>query len=74
MVSKLKHAKEIAVDLEHHDYRSYRGMVCLMQVSTREEDWIVDCLVPELREAIGGEDGLGDVLSDPKIIKVSLLA
>jgi exosome complex exonuclease RRP6 len=27
--------KELAVDLEHHSYRTYRGFLCLMQISTR---------------------------------------
>lgn len=29
----LKEAKVIAIDLEHHDLRTYRGITCLMQVS-----------------------------------------
>ena len=41
---KLEASKEIAVDLEHHDHRSYQGFTCLMQVSTREEDFIVDTM------------------------------
>ena len=42
---------EIAVDLEHHNQRSYQGIVCLMQISTRWGDWIVDTLVDEVRES-----------------------
>eukprot|EP00971_Amphidinium_carterae_P168301 3334714-Amphidinium_carterae.1 len=34
--------KEIAVDVEHHDLRSYYGFVCLVQISTRNKDFIVD--------------------------------
>ena len=41
---------EIAIDLEHHSLRSYAGIVCLMQISTRWADWIVDTLVDEVRE------------------------
>jgi exosome complex exonuclease RRP6 len=33
---------EIAVDLEAHSYRSFLGFVCLMQLSTRDEDWLID--------------------------------
>ncbi|CAK0870427.1 unnamed protein product [Prorocentrum cordatum] len=33
---------EIAVDVEHHDFRSYRGFVCLVQISTRRKDFILD--------------------------------
>lgn len=35
---------EIAIDLEAHNYRSFQGFVCLMQISTRDEDWLVDTL------------------------------
>ncbi|ODQ67848.1 hypothetical protein NADFUDRAFT_80988 [Nadsonia fulvescens var. elongata DSM 6958] len=65
MVKKLKHSSEIAVDLEHHDYRTFSGFVCLMQVSNRDEDWIVDTL--ELRTEL---EVLNQVFTDPKIIKV----
>ncbi|KAL9107131.1 MAG: hypothetical protein Q9227_007911 [Pyrenula ochraceoflavens] len=46
MLEELKHAQEIAIDLEHHDIHSYFGLVSLMQISTREKDWIVDTLQP----------------------------
>lgn len=32
LVETLKREKSIAVDLEHHDYRSYQGFTCLIQV------------------------------------------
>lgn len=65
MLNDLKQATEIAVDLEHHDYRSYHGFVCLMQISTRKQDWIVDTL--ELREEL---IALNEVFTDPNIVKV----
>jgi ribonuclease D len=37
-----------AVDLEHHEYRSFLGFTCLMQVSTRQRDYLIDTLA--LRE------------------------
>jgi exosome complex exonuclease RRP6 len=46
MLAELKTVKEIALDLEHHDAHSYHGLVCLMQISTRNKDWIVDTLKP----------------------------
>ncbi|KAF8989034.1 hypothetical protein BDQ17DRAFT_1393351 [Cyathus striatus] len=67
LVSKLKMAKEIAVDLEHHSYRSYAGFLCLMQISTRAEDFVVDLLADGVREEMAG---LGEVFSDPGIVKV----
>jgi ribonuclease D len=36
--------KEIAVDLEHHNYRSFLGFTCLMQISTRDCDYIIDTI------------------------------
>lgn len=33
LVEALKAEKSIAVDLEHHDYRSYQGFTCLIQVT-----------------------------------------
>lgn len=36
--------KEIAVDLEHHSYRSFQGFTCLMQISTRTHDFVVDTI------------------------------
>ena len=66
MLKELKKAKEIAVDLEHHDQRSYIGLVSLMQISTREQDWIVDTLKP-WREDL---QVLNEVFADPKILKV----
>jgi 3'-5' exonuclease len=55
----------LAVDLEHHSYRSFLGFVCLMQLSTRSEDWIVDTIA--LREHVGM---LNAVFADPRILKV----
>lgn len=66
MLAELKTAKEIAIDLEHHDNRSYIGMVSLMQISTRDKDWIVDTLKPWRRQL----ECLNQVFANPEIIKV----
>jgi exosome complex exonuclease RRP6 len=66
MLEELKKAPEIALDLEHHDYRTYTGLLSLMQISTREKDWIVDTLVPWRHKF----EILNEVFADPKIIKV----
>ena len=65
MLSELKKAPEIAVDLEHHNERSYIGIVCLMQISTRTQDWIVDTI--KLRDEL---HVLNEAFADPKIVKV----
>ncbi|KAH9532877.1 hypothetical protein CY35_18G022400 [Sphagnum magellanicum] len=66
MAAKLRAAGEIAVDLEHHHYRSFQGFICVMQVSTRLEDFIVDTL--ELRTHIG--PCLADIFASSSIKKV----
>ena len=66
MVQELKKATEIAVDLEHHDARTYTGIVCLMQISTRNKDWIIDTLRPWREEL----QILNQVFTDPKIVKL----
>ena len=66
MLSELKEAREIAIDLEHHDEHSFIGIVSLMQISTRQKDWIVDTLKPWRHEL----EVLNEVFADPGIIKV----
>ncbi|XP_027357205.1 protein RRP6-like 2 [Abrus precatorius] len=66
LATKLHHVDEFAVDLEHNQYRSYQGLTCLMQISTRTEDFIVDTF--KLRIYIGAY--LRDVFKDPTIKKV----
>ncbi|KAL0288917.1 UNVERIFIED_CONTAM: protein RRP6-like 2 [Sesamum calycinum] len=50
------------VDLEHNQYRSFQGLTCLMQISTRTEDFIIDTprlrvqIGPHLREVLHGAD------------------
>ncbi|XP_075213173.1 exosome component Rrp6 [Lycorma delicatula] len=65
MMDHLKKHKEIAVDLEHHSYRSFQGFTCLVQISTRDHDYIVDAL--ELRHKLYV---LNEVFTDPKVVKV----
>lgn len=60
-----RNVHEVAVDLEHHSYRSFLGFVCLMQVSTRTRDFLVDTLT--LREEM---QTCNDWTTDPKIVKV----
>ncbi|XP_063291482.1 exosome complex component 10 [Pelobates fuscus] len=62
---KLLQCSEFAVDLEHHNYRSFLGITCLMQISTRSEDFIIDVL--ELRSDLYI---LNESFTDPAIVKV----
>lgn len=70
MLEELKEAKEIAVDLEHHDFRTYIGLVSLLQISTREKDWVVDTLKPWRHKL----QVLNEVFADPTIVKVNTLS
>ncbi|KAI8922750.1 ribonuclease H-like domain-containing protein [Entophlyctis helioformis] len=65
LCSLLDVAQEIAVDLEHHDYRSFQGFTCLIQISTRSEDFVVDAIA--LR---GSLHLLNSSFTNPAIIKV----
>ncbi|NXW03914.1 EXOSX protein, partial [Fregetta grallaria] len=62
---KLMNCEEFALDLEHHSYRSFLGLTCLMQISTRTEDFIIDTL--ELRSDM---NVLNETFTDPAIVKV----
>ncbi|GJT81725.1 RRP6-like protein 2 [Tanacetum coccineum] len=66
LVAKLRVVNEFAVDLEHNAYRSYQGLTCLMQISTRTEDFIVDTL--KLHAHIG--PSLRGIFQDPTKRKV----
>ncbi|KAI9911246.1 hypothetical protein PsorP6_009070 [Peronosclerospora sorghi] len=58
-------ARVIAVDLEHHSYRSYMGLTCLMQISIAREDFLVDTLT--LRNQL---QVLNQVFCNPEKVKV----
>jgi exosome complex exonuclease RRP6 len=68
---KLETVREVAVDLEAHSYRSFAGMLCLMQVSFRNsencmENYLIDTL--QLHEHI--TEYLAPFLANPDIVKV----
>lgn len=65
MLENLNNQKEIAIDLEYHSYRSYQGFTCLMQISTRKEDYIIDTI--SLRSICYK---LNNIFCNPSIIKV----
>ncbi|XP_033763872.1 exosome component 10-like [Pecten maximus] len=65
LCDKLKSCQAVAVDLEHHSYRTFQGITCLMQISTRDEDFIIDTI--ELRSDL---HLLNSVFTDPNIVKV----
>ncbi|KAK7267021.1 hypothetical protein RIF29_19685 [Crotalaria pallida] len=66
LAAKLRSVDEFAVDLEHNQYRSFQGLTCLMQISTRTEDFVVDTL--KLRVHVGPY--LRELFKDPAKRKV----
>eukprot|EP00636_Phaeomonas_parva_P000153 CAMPEP_0118868108 /NCGR_PEP_ID=MMETSP1163-20130328/11569_1 /TAXON_ID=124430 /ORGANISM="Phaeomonas parva, Strain CCMP2877" /LENGTH=1011 /DNA_ID=CAMNT_0006802679 /DNA_START=153 /DNA_END=3188 /DNA_ORIENTATION=- len=58
-------AAEIAVGLQHHAYRSFRGLLCIMQISSRERNYIVDMLA--LKDQLGP---LGGLFMNENVVKV----
>lgn len=67
MSCMLFHDVVIFVVLQAHSYRTYQGFTCLIQISTRDHDYIIDALA--LREHL---NVLNDSFTDPRILKVSL--
>lgn len=66
LVKHLETVKELAIDLEHHAYRTYQGITCLMQITTNEGgDFILDTLA--LREHIYR---LNVIFTNPTKVKV----
>ncbi|KDO34579.1 hypothetical protein SPRG_00642 [Saprolegnia parasitica CBS 223.65] len=65
MLATLSTADILAIDLEHHSYRSYQGFLCLMQISTWDADWLVDTLA--LRAHL---EALNTIFCDPTKLKV----
>ena len=66
LAERLRGLPCVAVDLEAHSYRSFQGFTCLMQLSTRTEDYLVDTLA--LRAHI--RPGLARFFQDPNTVKV----
>ncbi|KAG9134684.1 hypothetical protein Leryth_001009 [Lithospermum erythrorhizon] len=66
LAAKLRKVDEFAVDLEHNQYRSFQGLTCLMQISTRSEDFVIDTL--KLKVQIGPY--LREFFKDPTKRKV----
>ncbi|ALC46341.1 Rrp6 [Drosophila busckii] len=64
-LNELLQATHIAIDVEHHSYRTFMGITCLVQMSTRTKDYIFDTLT--LRDDM---HILNLVLTDPKKLKI----
>eukprot|EP00759_Apiculatamorpha_spiralis_P021614 PhF_6_TR26294/c4_g1_i1/m.37698/K12591/RRP6, EXOSC10; exosome complex exonuclease RRP6 len=65
LVDDLKSVSEFAVDLEHHSLHSYLGVTCLVQISTRTTDYIIDALAVRRHMHL-----LREAFLSPTIVKV----
>ncbi|XP_047543391.1 exosome component 10 isoform X1 [Vanessa atalanta] len=65
LVDHLETVVELAIDVEHHSYRTYQGITCLIQITTYAGDFLIDALA--VREHI---HKLNLSFTDPKKIKV----
>jgi exosome complex exonuclease RRP6 len=65
MCQHLDKYNEYAIDLEHHHYRSFQGFLCLMQISTRDEDFLIDTI--KLRNEL---HILNLYFTDPERVKI----
>lgn len=63
-VARLKHEPLLAIDTESNHMYAYRGRICLIQVSTRHTDYIIDPLT------INDMQPFGDLLLEARIEKV----
>jgi len=57
LLDALRHEPRVALDTESNSFHVYRERVCLLQLSSREQDWVVDPLAVDVRP-------LGALLSD----------
>ena len=64
LVKKLRNETLLAIDTESNSLYAYRERVCLIQLSTRTHDYIIDPL------RIADMSPLGELLTNPKIEKV----
>ncbi|MCC7208226.1 MAG: ribonuclease D, partial [Anaerolineae bacterium] len=64
LVSHLRQQPLVAVDTESNSLYAYRERVCLVQVSTRARDWLIDPL------SVDDLSPLGEIFANPAIEKV----
>ncbi|KAL3067995.1 hypothetical protein niasHT_037985 [Heterodera trifolii] len=69
LIATLNEVHEFAFDVEHHSFRSFLGLSCLLQISTRSADYLVDPfpLWPHLHL-------LNEPFTNPNIVKVAFSA
>jgi len=63
VVKELKNSREIAVDIEGNSLYGYGAKICLVQISTRNQNFIIDPMRIKI-------SFLKDIFSNPKIEKI----
>ncbi|MCX5797734.1 MAG: HRDC domain-containing protein [Elusimicrobia bacterium] len=64
VVAELRQEPRIAIDTESNGFYAYQEKVCLVQISSAREDYIVDPI------AVSDFSALGELTADPKIEKI----
>jgi exosome complex exonuclease RRP6 len=71
LVRKLESVTQIAVDLEAHSYRSFAGLVCLMQITLADNNGgIQDYLIDTLALWHDIPSALAPTFANPNILKI----
>lgn len=63
-LSHLNQQQELAVDMESNGLHAYRERVCLIQVSSPGQDYLIDPL------RLSNIDGFGELMADPAVAKI----
>uniref|UniRef100_A0A183BL39 HRDC domain-containing protein n=1 Tax=Globodera pallida TaxID=36090 RepID=A0A183BL39_GLOPA len=69
LVDELNSVHEFAFDVEHHSSRTFLGLTCLLQISTRSADYLVDPFPLWHHMHL-----LNDPFTNPRIVKVAFSA
>uniref|UniRef100_A0A914HGI0 HRDC domain-containing protein n=1 Tax=Globodera rostochiensis TaxID=31243 RepID=A0A914HGI0_GLORO len=69
LVDELNAVNEFAFDVEHHSSRTFLGLTCLLQISTRSADYLVDPFPLWQHMHL-----LNDPFTNPRIVKVAFSA
>jgi exosome complex exonuclease RRP6 len=64
-IAHLNNHSEVAIDLENHSYRSFQGFLCLMQLSTRDKDFVIDTIALRSHMHL-----FLDLFTNPTVVKV----
>jgi ribonuclease D len=64
MIEQLSHARHIAIDTESNSFYAYYERICLIQISTTTNDYILDPL------ALKDLEPLGRIMEEPNIEKI----